>query len=62
MQDQDENVKKKVSWALRVISKYYPLEVYDFIKKWNTINNKNTKWIIKNVMKLYNKNNNAYIL
>ena len=51
MDDPAKNVQKKVAWALKVVSKYYPDETYDFLEKWVKNNNKSTKWIIKNSLK-----------
>ena len=62
MQDQDLNVKKKVSWALRVVSKYYPKETYVFLKKWSRVDNENTRWIIKNGAKMLEKENQEELL
>lgn len=49
--DKDKNVKKKAAWTLKVTSKYYSEETFDFIKKWAISDDKNTKWIIKNGIK-----------
>ncbi len=62
MQDEDLNVKKKVGWTLRVVSKYYPEETYVFLKKWTKVNNKNTKWIIKNGARMLEKGKQEEIL
>ncbi|OPY26641.1 MAG: DNA alkylation repair enzyme [Methanobacterium sp. PtaU1.Bin242] len=51
MEDHAKNVQKKAVWTLKVISKYYPDETYDFMMKWTDKGNKNTKWILKNSMK-----------
>ncbi len=55
MDDPAKNVQKKVAWALKVVSKYYPDETYDFLEKWVKNNNKSTKWIIKNSLKYLNE-------
>lgn len=51
MDDPAKNVQKKVAWALKVVSKYYPDETYYFLEKWVKNDNKSTKWIIKNSLK-----------
>lgn len=51
MHDEDKNVKKKAAWTLKVTSKYYSEETFVFIKKWASLDDKNTKWIIKNGIK-----------
>lgn len=53
MEDSAKNVQKKTAWALKVISKYYPDETYDFLEKWARNDNKATKWIIKNSVKYF---------
>lgn len=55
MEDSAKNVQKKAAWALRVVSKYYPDETYDFLVRWSNKGNKNTKWIIKNCVKFYDE-------
>jgi len=66
MQDKDMNVKKKVAWALRVVSsrvyKGYPEETFEFLKKWASVDDKNTRWIIKNGMKFLEKEKQEIIL
>lgn len=56
MKDKDKDVKSKVGWALRTVTKYYPDETYFFLKKWAAVKDKNTHWIIKNGMKFIEDN------
>lgn len=51
MEDPAKNVQKKTAWALKVVSKYFPDETYDFLEKWVKNDNNNTKWIIRNSLK-----------
>ena len=37
-----------VSWMLREMSKHYRKEMINFVRKWRHVDNKNTKWIIRN--------------
>lgn len=62
MQDSDTNVKQKVGWALRVISKYFPDPVYEFLLDWAPINDKNTKWMVKNGSKFLSAERKEYLL
>lgn len=56
MTDEDENVKRKVAWSLREISKVYPQEVFVYLQKWAENNNKTSRWIIKSAAKLMDAN------
>lgn len=51
MEDPAKNVQKKAAWALKIISKYYPDETYQFLNKWAKNNHKASKWIVKNSVK-----------
>jgi 3-methyladenine DNA glycosylase AlkD len=51
MREEDKDVKKAISWALREITKKDPKSVFEFLKKWAKIKDENTKWIIKDGMK-----------
>lgn len=51
MREKDRDVKKAISWALREVTKKDPKAVFEFLQKWAKINDKNTKWIIKEGMK-----------
>jgi 3-methyladenine DNA glycosylase AlkD len=51
MKEEDRDVKKAISWALREITKKDPKSVFEFLQKWAKVDNKNTKWIIKEGMK-----------
>jgi len=51
MLEEDKDVKKAIGWALREITKKDEQAVYEFLKKWAKVNNKNTKWIIREGMK-----------
>lgn len=62
MEDSAKNVQKKAAWALRVVSKYHPVETYDFLVKWSNKGNKNTKWIIKNSLKFFEKDKRNNLL
>lgn len=62
MEDTAKNVQKKAAWALKVVSKYYPDETYEFLDKWTKNNNKNTKWIIKNSIKYLDDVRRDYLL
>ncbi len=57
MREKEKDVKKAVGWALREISKKDSKGVYEFLKKWAKVNDKNTKWIIKDGMKKLTKEN-----
>lgn len=62
MEDHAKNVQKKTAWALKVVSKYYPDETYDFLMKWADKGNKNTKWILKNSTKYLDVNKRNKLL
>ncbi len=51
IQEEDKDVKKAIGWALREITKKDAEAVFEFLKKWTKIDNKNTRWIIKEGMK-----------
>jgi 3-methyladenine DNA glycosylase AlkD len=51
MKEKDKDVKKAIGWALREITKKDPKSVFEFLQKWAKVDNKNTKWIIKEGMK-----------
>ena len=51
MREKDRDVKKAISWALREVTKKDPKSVFKFLQKWAKVDNKNTKWIIKEGMK-----------
>ena len=51
MREDDKDVKKAVGWALREVTKKDPTSVFNFLSKWAKVENKNTKWIIKEGMK-----------
>ena len=51
MKEKDKSVKKAIVWALREITKKNPEAVFEFLKKWAKVDDKNTKWIIKEGMK-----------
>ena len=52
MEDNDQDVKKAVSWVLREITKKNPNEVVKFLTGWAKASpSKNAKWIIKDGMK-----------
>ena len=51
MKEEDKDVKKAIAWALREITKKDPESVFEFLKKWVKVEDKNTKWIIKDGMK-----------
>ena len=42
MQDNDLDVKKGVGWALRAMTKNYKNELFEFINKWLSVDNKDT--------------------
>lgn len=51
MREKDKDVKKAIGWALREITKKDPKSVFEFLQKWAKLEDKNTKWIIRNGMK-----------
>ncbi|GEM_PF-675728 len=51
MQEKDKDVKKAIGWALREITKKDPEAVFEFLKKWAEVDDKNTRWVIKEGMK-----------
>jgi 3-methyladenine DNA glycosylase AlkD len=51
MHERDEDVKKAVGWALREVSKKDPESVFEFLKKWSRIEDKNVKAIIRDGMR-----------
>lgn len=51
MRESDRDVQKAIAWALREITKKSPISVFEFLQKWATVDDKNTKWIIKEGMK-----------
>jgi 3-methyladenine DNA glycosylase AlkD len=51
MTEEDKDVKKAIGWALREITKKDQESVFEFLKKWVRVEDKNTKWIIKDGMK-----------
>lgn len=51
MQEKDKDVKKAIGWALREITKKDEKAVFEFLKKWAEVDDKNTRWIIKEGMK-----------
>ncbi len=55
MREEDKDVKKAIGWALREITKKDAEAVFEFLKKWAKIDNKNTRWIIKEGMKKLSK-------
>jgi len=62
MEDSAKNVQRKAAWALRVVSKYYPDETYDFLSKWAENDKKLTKWILKNSLKFLNEKRRNILL
>ncbi|MDI6592040.1 MAG: DNA alkylation repair protein [Patescibacteria group bacterium] len=55
MREEDKDVKKAIGWALREVTKKDPDSVFEFLEKWAKIDDKNTKWIIKEGMKKLSK-------
>lgn len=55
MKEEDKDVKKAISWALREITKKDPEAVFNFLQKWAKTKDKNTRWIIKEGMKKLQK-------
>ena len=51
MREKDRDVKKAISWALREVAKKDPKSVFEFLKMRAKVDDKNTKWIIKDGMK-----------
>jgi len=51
MKEEDKDVKKAIGWALREVTKKDPKSVFEFLKNWAKVDDKNTKWIIKEGMK-----------
>lgn len=51
MREKDRDVKKAISWALREVTKKDPKPVFEFLQKWAQVDDKNTKWIIREGMK-----------
>ena len=51
MREKDRDVKKAISWALREVTKKDPKSVFEFLQKWAQVDDKNTKWIIREGMK-----------
>ena len=51
MHEKDRDVKKAIGWALREITKKDPESIFEFLQRWAKVNDKNTKWIIKEGMK-----------
>jgi len=51
MHEKDRDVKKAISWALREVTKKDPKSVFEFLRKWAQVDDKNTKWIIREGMK-----------
>jgi 3-methyladenine DNA glycosylase AlkD len=51
MKEEDRDVKKAVSWALREITKKDPESVYKFLQKWARVEDKNVRAVIKDGMK-----------
>jgi 3-methyladenine DNA glycosylase AlkD len=51
MKEEDKDVKKAIGWALREVTKKNPKSVFEFLKNWAKVDDKNTKWIIKEGMK-----------
>lgn len=63
MEDEEKDVKKAVSWVLRMITPNNSDEVANYLVKWAKKNpNKDTKWIIKDGMKKLPKEKQAEIL
>ncbi len=55
MKEEDKDVKKAIGWALREITKKDSKSVSEFLERWAKVENKNTKWIIKEGMKKLSK-------
>ena len=51
MREKDGDVKKAISWALREVTKKDPKSVFELLRKWAQVDDKNTKWIIREGMK-----------
>jgi 3-methyladenine DNA glycosylase AlkD len=51
MKEEDKDVKKAIGWALREVTKKDPKSVFEFLKNWAKVDDKNTKCIIKDGMK-----------
>ena len=51
IREKDRDVKKAISWALREVTKKDLKSVFEFLQKWAKVDNKNTKWIMKEGMK-----------
>jgi 3-methyladenine DNA glycosylase AlkD len=62
MKDNDKNVKKKAAWALKVMGKYYPEETFSYLMKCAEIDNKNSKWIVKNSVKFLDEKKRNKVL
>ncbi|HDD64442.1 MAG TPA: hypothetical protein ENF53_04725 [Thermoprotei archaeon] len=56
MEEEDKNVRKAVAWALREISKRDPEAVYNFLIKYASSQNRNTKWIVRSGSRKLPKN------
>lgn len=63
MDDPEKDVKKAVSWILRMITPNNNDEILSYLTKWaNTQPNKDTKWIIKDGMKKLTKEEQKNLL
>jgi 3-methyladenine DNA glycosylase AlkD len=62
MKEEDKDVKKAISWALREVTKKDPKSVFEFLMKWSKVEDRNTKWIIKDGMKKLSKGQQEEIL
>jgi len=63
MEDNEEDIKKAVSWVLREITKKNPDKIAEFLIRWAKTNpNKDTRWIIKDGMKKLSNNEQEKIL
>ena len=51
MEEEDKEVKKAIAWALREITKKDADAVSEFLHEWAKVNNRNTRWIIREGMK-----------
>jgi 3-methyladenine DNA glycosylase AlkD len=62
MNEKGKDVKKAIGWALREVTKKDSKSVFDFLSKWSKVDDKNTKWIIKDGMKKLSKGQQEEIL
>ncbi|MCD6411680.1 MAG: DNA alkylation repair protein [Thermoplasmata archaeon] len=57
MREEDKNVRKAIAWALREISKKDPKTAHEFLQRYASSEDVNTRWIVREGSKKFQEKN-----